>query len=96
MGEDAHEKMKSKFDVPLLKSFELVSSISTHFDDYIQKMKFYKDSYIDQVNTTSKDDKKIYLKKDEKIYELNIDIEDQWQKGSILLRKFSESSDPLR
>lgn len=96
IGEDAHDKMKSKFHMPRLKSFELVSSISTKFDDYVQRMKFHKDFDIDQANTTSKNDKKIYPEEDEKNHEFNMEVEDQSHIGLISHTRFSEISNSSR
>jgi len=64
--------MISKFDVPHLKLIELVSSISTKFNDCGQKIEFNRDSHIDQASTTIEREREIYLKEDEKKHVFNM------------------------
>jgi hypothetical protein len=82
--------------MPRLKSLDLVSSISTKFDDQISKTKVHEDLHIDQANTIELEDEKVHLKIHKKNHELHVENKGQWQMEPKSHGGFSENSSPLR
>ena len=81
--------------MPRLKSFELVSSISTKFDDQIPRLKVLEGFHTDKKNTIELKHKKVHLKKLEKNHKFDMENEDKWHMG-IKNGGLSENSSPLK
>lgn len=96
LGEVVHENITSRFNIPRLKSFELVSSISTKFDDKVSKVKVHEDFDIDQGDIVRLENKEVNLKIHEKNHKFDMENEEHWHMNIESHGGFSENNSPLR